>query len=218
MSARYLAGLLLAGAASVCTPALAAAPPDTLAVKTSPAADSPGPRLPWYRPRHAVAQLAGGMGLAAAGVGYEFLRNRVEADLLLGYVPARYAGSALGVATAKLLYSPFRVQPTEKLQLLPLTVGAYVSYTHGTENSGEQGQYPSGYYWFSAHTRYGPLLGSRITYLGAPVRATGQPRKLSFYYELGSNDLYIASYLTNRDGGLGIGQLLTLGLGVKADF
>ena len=74
------------------------------------------------------------------------------------------------------------------------------------------------YYWFSTDTRYGPLLGSRVTFLAWPIAATGQPRKISAYYELGSNDRYLASYLNNRNGGLGFGQLLTLALGLKADF
>ncbi|MEL5996118.1 hypothetical protein, partial [Hymenobacter segetis] len=91
-------------------------------------------------------------------------------------------------------------------------------YTHGTINDELKGQYASDYYWFSTDTRYGPLLGSRVTFLAPPVAATGQPRKVSVYYELGSNDLYLASYLNNRNGGLGFGQLLTLALGVKADF
>ncbi|MFC7667750.1 hypothetical protein ACFQT0_10400 [Hymenobacter humi] len=61
-------------------------------------------------------------------------------------------------------------------------------------------------------------MGGRVSYLAAPVAATGQPRKLSFYYELGTNDLYLLSYFNNRNGGLGLGQILTLALGVKADF
>lgn len=73
-------------------------------------------------------------------------------------------------------------------------------------------------YWFSTDTRYGPLLGSRATLLAPPMAATGQPRKIPLYYELGSNDLCLASYLGNRNGGLGFGQLLTLALGLKADF
>jgi len=173
---------------------------------------------PWYRPSHLALQTGGGVGMVAAGAGYEFAKNRLETDVLLGYVPKHYAGSTLSLATLKFMYSPFRVNVAEKVQVLPITVGAYFSYTHGTINDELKGQYASDYYWFSTDTRYGPLLGSRLTYLAAPVAATGQPRKISFYYELGSNDLYLASYLNNRNGGLGLGQLLTLALGVKADF
>ena len=133
-------------------------------------------------------------------------------------MPKKYAGSTLSLASLKFMYSPFCLPIGEKFQVLPLTVGAYFSYTHGTINDELKGQYSSDYYWFSTDTRYGLLAGSRITFLAAPVAATGQARKLSAFYELGSNDLYMASYLTNNKGGLRFGQLLTLALGVKADF
>ena len=211
MKTLLLSALLLAGLR-----APAATPPDTAAVATPPA----GRRAarPWYRPQHLVLQTGGGVGMVAAGAGYEFSKNRLETDVLIGYVPKRYAGSTLSLASLKFLYSPFRLPIGEKIQVLPLTVGAYFSYTHGTLNDELKGQYASDYYWFSTDTRYGPLLGSRVTFLAPPVAATGQPRKLSVYYELGSNDLYLASYLNNRNGGLGVGQLLTLALGLKADF
>ena len=197
--------------------ALAATPLDTTAIVAPPVAPRLTPR-PWYRPGHVALQTGGGLGMVAAGAGYEFGKDRLETDVLLGYVPKRYAGSTLTLASLKSLYSPFRLRVAERVQVLPLTVGAYFSYTHGTLNDELKGQYSSDYYWFSTDTRYGPLLGGRLTYLAAPLVATGQPRKVSFYYELGTNDLYVASYLTNRNGGLGLGQLLTLALGVKADF
>jgi hypothetical protein len=195
--------------------ARAATPPDTTAAKAP--ADA-RPERPWYRPRHLVLQTGGGLGMVAAGAGYEFAKNRLETDILIGYVPKKYAGSTLSLASLKFMYSPFCLPIGEKVQVLPLTVGAYFSYTHGTLNDELKGQYSSDYYWFSTDTRYGLLAGSRVTFLAAPVAATGQSRKLSAFYELGSNDLYMASYLSNRNGGLSIGQLLTLALGVKADF
>ena len=193
----------------------AATPPDTSATK--PAAGT-RPERPWYRPKHLALQTGGGLGMVAAGAGYEFAKNRLETDILIGYVPKYYAGSTLSLASLKFMYSPFRLPLGEKFQLVPLTVGGYFSYTHGTLNDELKGQYASDYYWFSTDTRYGPLLGSRVTFLAPPIAATGQPRKISVYYELGSNDLYLASYLNNRNGGLGLGQLLTLALGLKADF
>ena len=198
----------------------AATPPDTTAIAAASAATAaPRPiERPWYRPTHLALQTGGGLGMVAAGAGYEFSKNRLETDILLGYVPKRFAGSTLSLASLKFMYSPFRLRVAEQVQVLPITLGAYFSYTHGTLNDELKGQYASDYYWFSNDTRYGPLVGGRLTYLAAPLAATGQPRKLSFYYELGSNDLYLASYLNNRNGGLGIGQLLTLALGVKADF
>ena len=218
MKSLFLSTLLLAG-----LPAAASTPPDTTATALAPAKATPPraarrPERPWYRPRHLALQTGGGLGMVAAGAGYEFSKNRLETDVLIGYVPKRFAGSTLSLASLKFLYSPFRLPVGAKIQVLPLTVGAYFSYTHGTLNDELKGQYSSDYYWFSTDTRYGPLLGSRVTFLAPTIAATGQPRKISVYYELGSNDLYLASYLNNRNGGLGFGQLLTLALGLKADF
>ncbi|WP_046244625.1 hypothetical protein [Hymenobacter terrenus] len=193
--------------------AQAAVPPDTTAKTPLPPVERK-----WYRPEHLLLQTGGGLGMVTVGAGYEFSRNRLETDVLVGYVPKRYAGSALGVFSVKLMYSPFRLRVMEQVQVLPITLGAYFSSTQGNLNDGVKDQYPTDYYWFSTNKRYGPLLGGRLTYLASPVLATGQPRKLSFYYELGSNDLYLASYLKNRDDGLVLGQLLTLALGVKVDF
>ena len=200
--------------------AAAGPPPDTTATDpTRPAPRAVGrAERPWYRPTHLALQTGGGLGMVAAGAGYEYAKGRIDTDILIGYVPKRYAGSTLSLASLKFLYSPFRLPVGEKFQVVPLTVGAYFSYTHGTINDELKGQYSSDYYWFSTDSRYGPLLGSRITFLAPALAATGQPRKISLYYELGSNDLYLASYLSNRNGGLGIGQLLTLALGLKADF
>lgn len=212
--------LLLAGLSAQAAPA----PADTTATPTAAAPPAPADAPPgtsgrkWFRPKHLMLQTGGGLGMVAAGAGYEFAKNRLETDILIGYVPKKYGGSTLSLASLKFMYSPFRLPVGEKFQVVPLTLGAYFSYTHGTLNDELKGQYSADYYWFSTDTRYGPLLGSRLTFLAPPVAATGQPRKISVYYELGSNDLYLASWFNNQKGGLAFSQLLTLALGVKADF
>ncbi|TGD77912.1 hypothetical protein [Hymenobacter wooponensis] len=196
--------------------------PDTLARPATP--DSlitrstglePLDKKPWYRPRHVVLQTGGGIGMVAAGVGYSLGKDKNELDILVGYVPTKYAGSSLTIATAKYTYSPFVLPVGERWQIRPLTVGGYLSYTHGTVNDEEKGQYAKGYYWFSTDTRVGPVLGSRLAYRRRTP--AGQPRNVAFYYELGSNDLYILSYVQNRKA-LSVGDILTLSLGLKADF
>jgi hypothetical protein len=202
---RYLfLGLLLAGAAPVWAQA-------------DGATAAPENPLPWYRPRHLILQTAGGMGMVAAGAGYTFLHDRLETDILLGFVPEKYAGSNLSVVSGKVLYTPFTVPLSEKLQLRPLTVGAYLSYTHGTINDEAKGQYTKGYYWFSTDTRVGPLLGGRLTYLRPDVSRRTLGQRISAYYELGTNDLYLVSYVLNYKA-LSPVDILTLGLGVKVDF
>lgn len=202
--------LLLASSASLAVQA-ATPPASGLGLR----ADNP---RPWYRPTHLQLQTGGGLGMMAAGAGYDLNQKKsLELDILLGYVPKHYGGSTLSLASAKFMYSPWRVPISEKWELLPLTAGLYFSYTHGTINDELPGQYSSDYYWFSTDTRYGPLLGSRLTFLGPPTAATGQPRKISAYYELGTNDLYVISYAQNTKA-LGLGDILTLALGVKMDF
>ncbi|UOQ54072.1 hypothetical protein [Hymenobacter cellulosivorans] len=201
-------------AAALLAPSLTrASDPETPTAPAAPASDKP---QPWYRPRHLVLQTAGGLGMVSAGAGYTYLNGKVDTDILLGYVPKKLAGSTLTLASAKLLYSPFTIRISEKWQVKPVSVGAYFSYTHGTLNDEERGQYTRDYYWWSSDTRYGPLAGGRVTYV-RPPKTNGRPRNLSVYYDLSTNDLYLHSYLTNTKG-LSIGQILVLGLGVKADF
>lgn len=86
---RLLAGALLLAAPLAATSAPTLSEPDSLL-----AATKPEPR-PWFRPRHLVLQTGGGLGMVAAGTGYEFWQKRTEVDVLLGFVPARYAGTSL---------------------------------------------------------------------------------------------------------------------------
>lgn len=208
----FLGASLLAVFQLAAAPAArAASEPDTLITA------KPEPR-PWFRPRHLVVQTGGGLGMVAAGTGYEFWDKRTEVDVLLGFVPARYAGNSLVIVSAKLLYSPpaWTLPLGTKWQVRPLTAGAYVSHTRGNANDGKRGQYPEGYYWFSTNTRVGPLLGSRLTHI-LPTKASEQPRSLSFYYELSTNDLYLLSYVQNTRG-LSLDDITVLSLGVKVDF
>lgn len=173
------------------------------------------PPRKWYQPAHIVLQTGGGLGMVAGGVGFS-LKERLDLDILVGYVPEKYAGSALSLASAKLLYSPWTLPVGQKFLVKPLSVGGYFSYTHGTINDEEPDQYKPGYYWFSTDTRVGPLLGSRVSY-ALPPTATGRSRNLSAYYELGTNDLYIVSYVQNRKG-LSPADILVLSLGLKLDI
>ena len=121
MKTLLLSTLLLAGLR-----AAAGTPPDT----TAAVADKPAPRAarraerPWYRPTHLALQTGGGLGMVAAGAGYEFSKTHLETDILIGYVPKHYAGSTLSLASLKFMYSPFHLPVGEKFQVVPLTVGA----------------------------------------------------------------------------------------------
>lgn len=184
-------------------------------------ADSTGPVARAGRtellPRRLLLQTGSGLGLLALGTGYAFQRDRLEAHGQVGFVPASLAGSLLLIPALKLMYTPYRVRLHRQWQLRPLTLGLYGSYTHGLPNT-DRGQYPKGYYWFSNTIRLGPLLGGALRYQW-PGERGARPRRLTVFYELGSNDLYLASYFANRNyGSLGLADILTLGLGLKSEF
>ena len=184
--------------------------------------DSAGARRPtraWYVPDHAVLQTAGGIGMISGGVGYSFARKRLEADALAGYVPQRYAGrKAFAIFTLKSTYTPFTIAlKNPAWQVQPLSFGGLVNYTPSrTLNRSRDDKYYNGYYWWSSTVRVGAFLGSRITRNLKPT-ASGRPRAVALYYELGTNDLYAVSFATNLRG-LSLGDILTLGVGGKFMF
>jgi hypothetical protein len=172
---------------------------------------------PWYAPDHTVLQVAGGIGMVAVGVGYTLgAHHRFDTDVLAGYVPGKYTGGqAFAIFTAKGTYSPFTLPVGTHWQVKPLSVGMLANYTPSKMlNRSRDDKYPSNYYWWSSTVRLGAFLGGRV---GREFSIGGQTRLASAYYELGTNDLYAVSFLTNTEG-LSLNQILTLGLGIKVNF
>ena len=175
------------------------------------------PVRPWYRPAHLLLQTGGGLGKVAAGAGLRIFenppRNRRAAGLRaqvlcrLRAQPGFAQGHVLAV----------RLQVAHKVQVLPLTVGAYVSYTHGIINDGVQGQYPSDYYWFSVDTRWAPCWAAGSRTWRRRWRPRGSPANLGLL-RVGHQRSVPRQLLRKPNGGLGFGKILTLALGVKADF
>ncbi|MFD2785706.1 hypothetical protein [Hymenobacter rubripertinctus] len=206
-----LCALLLAAPLTL---AARAAAPDSLAAAASEVPRPPA-RPRWYQPRHLVLQTGGGLGMITAGAGYS-LRDRLDADVLVGYVPQKYTDKALTILSLKIRYSPWTLPLSPKVWVKPLSVGGYISFTSGLRNPGQPGQYSDDYYWFSNRVRTGPLVGSQVSY-ALPARATGHRRNLSGYYELGTNDLYLLSYAQNRRA-LSLADIAVLTLGLKLDL
>jgi hypothetical protein len=193
--------------ATACRAIRPALPPDSLPVR------------PWYLPHHMIGQVAGGQGMITLGAGYRIIPHRLELDLLAGYVPRRYSITAMGIFTAKASYLPWVVPlGSQGWVVNPLAMGAQVNYTASRGlNTSRDDKYYKDYYWWSSHTRLGVFVGGRVAY-SLPLRAPTRPRRYaSLYYELGTNDLYLISWWDNR-GALSVGDLLTLGLGLKLDL
>ena len=157
--------------------------------------------------------------MVAGGVGYEIgAHRRFDMDALIGYVPGKYTGGrAFSIFTLKGTYSPFAVSVNDRWQIKPVSVGALINYTPSRMLSrSRDGKYPyKNYYWWSSTVRLGAFVGGRVGH--AFENRQGRTRIASMYYELGTNDLYFVSFLTNKHG-VTLGNILTLGLGVKMDF
>jgi hypothetical protein len=205
--ALLLGSALLARPYGAAARAVSVAPSDTLQ------------RRSWYVPHHVVGQFAGGQGLATIGLGYGLDRDRLELDLLAGYVPRRYSITAMGVFTAKATYTPWEISlGNHGWAVRPLALGGLISYTASRGlNATQDGKYPPDYYWWSAHVRLGGFVGGRVAYALPSRRPTKSPRQVSLYYELGTNDLYLTSWRDNPNG-LSLLDIATLGIGVKLDL
>ena len=166
------------------------------------------PAAPFFLTLH----LAGGTGLVALGGGIRCAQQRLEPEVLVGYVPRHLSGTkALAIFTLKATYLPWKTDlGRSRWQANPVTLGALINYTTGRQfflTGASSGRYRPGYYWWSSAVRLGLLAGTRLNY-----QPTHGPRT-ALYAELSTNDLHLVSAFTNRS--LRLPEILTLGGGVK---
>ena len=153
----------------------------------------------WYQPDHAKLHFAGEIGFLSPGVGIELFRKKNgELDLFGGFVPEGIGGDNLVTMAVKFHYLPWKKGLfNKKYQLEPLTLGANLYHTFGEDINKfrDRDLYPKGYYWWTISTRYGPFFGSRLSKDFGPEATI---RSLTFYCEIGTNDLFIYSWAGNR--------------------
>ena len=180
-------------------------------------------KLQWYKqgwerliPRYEKIQYAGSMGLISLGVGWDYGKKKQwETDLFLGYLP-RFDGDHGHVTiTLKENYIPWRVNIRKsKWMVEPFTVSFYMNKIFGREFwTREPDKYPDGYYGLATNLRFNLAFGQRINF---HIRPIGLSERLSFFYEFGTNDLYIISYFCNKY--LKIHDIFNLSLGIKFQF
>ena len=148
------------------------------------------------RPTTVKYQFAGGLGVSSVGVGWDYGRHRQwETDLLVGYLPRRYAKHFRLTFTLKQNYIPWSFTFAERWTLEPFYCGIYLTTIAGDEFWGrEPGRYPNAYYNFSTKVRPSVFVGQRF---GMECRR-GALRGASLFYELSTNELYLVSKATNR--------------------
>lgn len=165
-------------------------------------------------------QIGGGAGTVAVGGGVRLAGRRLEPEVLVGRVPARFSGQPLTILTFKTTYLPVRPTFGDHWRAEG-GVGAYVNYTAGPalRDSRDPANYQKGYYWFSTKVRTGLFLAPRLSYAGRPSPQDPRPPRLGAYAEFGSNDLYLISRSSNQGRGAPtLAELLTLGFGTKGSW
>jgi len=169
----------------------------------------------WYLPDHLKLQFAGNIGFMSGGPGYISRNKTLETDLLFGFLPQKFGGDALVTLTAKTTYSPWRIHLKNNYYVAPFSLGAYLSYTFGPQfDSKWPSYYPVGYYWWATSFRPGVYFGGKA---GRNVIVNKRKRGLELYYELGTYDLILISYVQNSKF-LNPGKIANLAFGVKFGF
>ncbi|QRR04074.1 hypothetical protein HWI92_06270 [Dyadobacter sandarakinus] len=178
--------------------------------------DLPEPtRRKWYLPDHIKLQFAGNIGFMSSGPGYISRNKTLETDFLFGFLPMKYGGDALITVTAKTTYSPWRIHLRDHAYIVPFSIGPYLSHTFGPQfDTKWPSYYPKGYYWWATAVRAGAYIGGKV---GKDVKLNGQRRNLEFYYEVGSYDLLMISYVQNTHF-LSLPEITSLSLGLKFGF
>jgi len=174
-----------------------------------------GKRRKWYIPDHIKLQFAGNIGFMSGGPGYLSRNKTLETDILFGFLPEKFGGDALISLTAKTTYSPWRVPLKNTYYVVPFSLGFYLNYTFGPQfDSKWPTYYPKGYYWWATSFRPGAYIGGKI---GKEVKYRKKIKGLELYYELGTYDLLLISYVQNTKY-LKPADILSLSLGLKMAF
>lgn len=172
-------------------------------------------KRPWYLPDHFVIQYAGNIGLLSAGPGYSYLRDKVNTEILNGITPGFESSSSIHSFTGKTSYHPFSIKLKKDYQFEPLKIGTGISYSLGPQfHTTWPGRYPADYYWWTTSFRITPFVGSTIS------RSVGNEntaiKRVELYYEVGTHDLHIVSYMDNKS--LDLWKILNLAIGTKLVF
>lgn len=169
----------------------------------------------WFLPDHLKLQFAGNIGFLSGGPGYISRNKTLETDLMFGFLPQKFGGDALVSTSLKTTYSPWVIPLKNTYYIKPFSLGFYVSYTFGTQFDFKlPSYYPQGYYWWATSVRTGAYIGGK---LGKEVTFAKRKRSLEAYYELGTYDLLLISYVQNT-GYLKPSDIVNLAFGLRMGF
>ena len=172
-------------------------------------------RIKWYLPDHVKLQFAGNIGFLSGGPGYLSRNKTLETDIMFGFLPEKFGGDGLISTSLKTTYSPWSIPLKNDYYIKPFSIGAYLSYTFGTQFDLKLPEhYPIGYYWWATSMRAGAYMGGKV---GKELTRLKRKRSLEAYYELGTYDLLLISYVQNT-GYLKPSDIVNLAFGVRLGF
>ncbi|MGN0210560.1 MAG: hypothetical protein ACI391_05535 [Muribaculaceae bacterium] len=167
----------------------------------------------WERvkPKNIKTQYAGGMGFLSFGVGWEYGKSmQWNTDTFIGFLPTAVYDKFRLTFTLKQTYSPWHWHFRPQFSFEPFACGIYINTISGEEFwEKEPGKYPNSYYTFSTKLRFNIFLGQSITFYPKSDRW----RAVSFFYEIGTNELYVISKVTNHT--LHWDDILKISFGLK---
>jgi len=164
-----------------------------------------------FLPNYVKLQYAGGIGFMSLGVGYTFLKNKIDATMFYGYVPEAFTIDNLHSISLQLTGKFLKFKLNDKIEVLPLNFGWYAHHTFGHEYWITLPEhYPEEYYWWSPGRNAGVFLGVEIKtkFLANNTPASGT----AFYIRVGSRGLYLSSIWGNST--IPVKDIIELGFGL----
>ncbi|ANE52040.1 hypothetical protein [Flavisolibacter tropicus] len=168
-----------------------------------------------WLPDHTKLQYAGGIGFLSVGVGYHNKKDKLQGDVFYGFTPASVGGLDIHALTVKGTWFPLKPINRKTWQLRPLSTGLQVNYTFGKQYFGfTPDNYPYDYYKFPTALHAGAFIGGQVN---KQVSSRRGIKRIGLYYELGTYDVELASYVRNRKA-LSVPDILNLGIGIVTSF
>ena len=163
-------------------------------------------------PNQSKLQFAGSMGMFSGGPGWSYgKRNQWETDWYIGFIPEIDEIEGHMTTTLKQTYTPFRFRLNEFISVEPVTTGIYINKIFGEYFwSKLPEKYPKNYYFWAVNTRFNIFVGQSFVFkMGTKTLG----KELSFFYELGTNDLYLISAFGNKS--IGLKEIMGLSFGIR---
>ncbi|MDD3132262.1 MAG: hypothetical protein RBR47_04110 [Bacteroidales bacterium] len=182
-----------------------------LAMFTTSRSQTLSPKADLLLPDYVKLQYAGGIGFMSAGVGYTFIKDRLDVTFFYGYIPAQLHTKTLHSVSLQFTAKLIKIPLSDKYQLLPFNFGWFIHHTMGNEYWIKlPAHYPSQYYWWSPGRTAGFFVGGELKtpWLRSKVPASG----IALYARIGTRGLYLATKVGNST--LPVSEIIELGFGI----